>query len=99
MAAAVTIHRLTWNPDRYQGLSWDVSEEAFHMGLTYFDAKPRADGWDVPPIVIRSRRLRRPDIWRFGAAAVLAFDNPTVERLEPFFSAAGELLPLSGPDN
>jgi hypothetical protein len=40
MAAAVTIHRLTWNPDRYQGLSWDVSEEEFHMGLTYFDAKP-----------------------------------------------------------
>jgi hypothetical protein len=95
----ITVHRITTDVDRYQTLCWDLAEVELHFGLTYFDAVPRADSWDVPPVMIRRDGRRQPDIWRFGAPAVLAFDGATLERLAPFVSSVGELLPLIGQND
>jgi hypothetical protein len=80
-------------------LSWDVPESEYHFGLTYFDAEPRKDSWDVPPVVIRGAGLTRPDIWQFGAVAVLGFESGTVAQLERFLASSGEMLPLMGPES
>jgi hypothetical protein len=50
-------------------------------------------------VFVEHPRLKRPEVWGLPGIAALAFDLETVEKLEPFLSRSGELLPVFPSDD
>lgn len=87
-----TVYRVTFDGNQFQQLGYDLDEPG--IGLYRFRGVPRGDEWEVQPVAIHSRKLRRPDVWHLAGAAVLVFEPAALSKLNPHVSAAGELLPL-----
>lgn len=78
----------------YQSLLLDLPEGE---GPAAFDGRSVTGTWPSPPVYLQSPLLPQPDfwyVWRLGSYACLP---AVIEQVEPFFSWAGELLPLRGP--
>jgi hypothetical protein len=90
--AVRTVYRLTYDPDRYQTLGFDPAPA---LPIYEFDGTPKLATW-IPQVVRPYQlELEEPDIWFLGGAFTIAMSHPTVDRLEPFLTDAGELIPLT----
>jgi hypothetical protein len=92
-----SVFRITFDGNQYQQLGYDLPEPA--IDLYRFDGTPRLDTWTSQPVYVHHPRLRRPDIWHLAGAAGLVFEARTIPELEPYISAAGELLELTDTDH
>jgi hypothetical protein len=92
----VTVYRVHADAERYRGLLLDASEAE-----PLLTGEPAPDGsiaavWRTPPVVIDRPEGESPDIWQLSSLAMTPVMTPSViERLEPFLSVTGELLPLN----
>ena len=77
----------------YRSLLYDLSGEEFDR-VPQFDGTPLRETWPTPPVYVDNYLAPSPDVWHLASAFALAVTSPVVERLEPFLSLAGELLPL-----
>jgi hypothetical protein len=87
-----TVFRIAFDASDYQTLTYDLKDPP--IDLWHFDGRSRVASWSPQPVYIERPRLQRPDFWHLFGAAVIVMGPPTIEALEPFITAAGELLPL-----
>jgi hypothetical protein len=86
------VYRIRFEGSRFQALAYDLPNP--DMRLWHFGGQSKADSWIPQPVFIDRPRAEPPDIWHLFGAAVLVMSRETIVNLEPFVSAAGELLPL-----
>jgi hypothetical protein len=90
--SVTSVSRVTFDGNQYQQLGYDLADPT--LDLYRFNGTSRLETWTPQPVYVHHPRLRRPDIWHLAGAAALVFEDSTVPELEPYVSAAGELLEL-----
>jgi hypothetical protein len=79
---------------RFQSLVLALPDEGFRR-VPELDGEPVTARWTPPPVERVDLSLPMPDIWTLASSpASFAMTREVAERLEPFISMAGELLPL-----
>ena len=95
-----SVFMLSWDVERFQAYLYDLPDEKLslheHMLL---DGHSRSDTWDTMAIYSDQPHLEEPDIWYHTATHLPVMSREVVDKLEPFISQAGELLPLTVSDS
>jgi hypothetical protein len=95
--AATTVYYVAFDVEHYHSLLFDVASDAEFAEIPDLHGRRVADVWPTPAVIVHEAEGGAdPDFWHLfsmGQAVVVA--APLVERLEPFLSIAGELLPLT----
>jgi hypothetical protein len=86
-----TVFRVARDPERYQVLGFDPPPP---IETSKFDGTPKGQTWTTQVVRPYERQLVAPDIWFVAGAFTIAMPPRVVSLLDPFVSAAGELLPL-----
>lgn len=94
--SGATVYFVDFDVGGYRSLLLDISEDEFDQ-LPALDGQIAAEVWPTPPVIIEPSTFDfpSPDVWHLmsiGKAPVVTAE--VADRLEPFISAAGELLPL-----
>lgn len=91
----LSVYRVSFDVQRYRSLVFDVSSEDWDE-IPDLDGRCRlAIDWPHPPVRLDNKKAPSPDVWHLTSMGrALVMTPPVVERLEPFVSMAGELLPL-----
>jgi hypothetical protein len=81
--------------ERFQSLLFDVAGDEEFATIPDLVGRPLRDVWPTPPVYTHVPQLPEPDIWHLTSMGqALVVTPPVVEKLDPFLTAAGELLPL-----
>lgn len=81
--------------DHFRSLLYDLPGEETPAACYGFFGESKLEAWPDPPVYIDNLAAETPDIWYLASAGIFAFTPSIIEKLEPFVSMAGELLPLS----
>jgi hypothetical protein len=98
----LTVHAVEFDAVRYRSLLFDVaSEEEFAAIPDLNGWLPLAAAWRAPRVLVDEDRIEGfeaqtdPDIWHLSSMGQALVMQPSiVERLQPFLTLSGELLPL-----
>jgi hypothetical protein len=89
-----TIYVVHGDVENYQSLVLSLTDAEYRR-VPELTGRPVQDTWIPPPVESEDLALPKPDVWRVSTPPKTFAMSPTVvERLEPFISMAGELLPL-----
>jgi hypothetical protein len=90
-----SVYYVGFEVERFQSLLFDVADDEEFAAIPDLVGGPLRDVWPTPPVYTDVPELPEPDIWHLTSMGqALVVTPPVVEKLEPFLTAAGELLPL-----
>lgn len=96
---AMSVYLVHGDVEKFQSLVLPLSDEEF-AALPDLAGYRVADRWPMPPVHVENELAPEPDIWHLSTLSKsFAMSRDVIERLEPFISSAGELLPLRAGDS